>query len=137
MAAAYRIRSIGFDETTKLGVGSLTSNLQIEPTQGAELEDVILRAAHCQMGGTSEMVVKSIQARCFSRLRDLLRHWKSNFVKMYPDDTWTGPEPNLCSLHRLAGHGAIISDTCNAARKVTLVAGITHSEADGRAYWRS
>lgn len=84
---------------------------------GAALEDVILRAAYCPMGGTSELVVKSIETKCFTRLRDLLRRWKATFESLYPGEPWTGPDPSQCSLHRLGGHGAIISDTCNAARK--------------------
>lgn len=36
---------------------------------------------------------------------------------MFPTDTWTGPDPAQCSLHRLGGGGAIVTDTCNTARK--------------------
>lgn len=91
--------------------------MQIEPTDGAPLEDVILRAAYCPMGGTSDLVVQSIEARCLSRLRDLLRRWKATFEDMFPGERWTGPDPTLCSLHRLGGGGALVSDTCNTARK--------------------
>lgn len=62
-------------------------------------------------------MVESIEAKCLSRLRDLLRRWKATFEAMFPGEAWTGPNPALCSLHRLAGGGAIVSDTCNAARK--------------------
>lgn len=117
MAAAFRVRSIGFDETTKFGVSSLTSNLQIEPEEGSPLEEVILRAAYCPMGGTADLVVQSIDSRCLSRLRDLLRRWKSTFETMFPHEAWTGPDASLCSLHRLGGGGALVSDTCNTARK--------------------
>lgn len=117
IAAAFRIRSIGFDETTKFGLASLTSNVQIEPTEGAPLQDVILRAAYCPLGGTAELQVKSIEVKCFSRLRDLLRRWREQFDRMYPNEVWSGPDPALCSLHRLGGGGGLISDTCNTARK--------------------
>lgn len=117
VAAAHRIRAIGFDKTTKLGDTSLTSNLQIEPSEGEALQDVILRAAYCPMGGTSEMLVQSIERKCLSRLRDMLRRWKSMFESMFPGETWTGPDAARCSLHRLGGGGAIITDTCNAARR--------------------
>eukprot|EP00966_Prymnesium_polylepis_P261276 6034975-Prymnesium_polylepis.1 len=50
VAAAYRVCGIGFDETTKLGESALTSNVTIEPTPGAPLEDVIMRAAYCPLG---------------------------------------------------------------------------------------
>lgn len=111
------MRTLGFDETTKLGLASLTSNVQIEPTPGAKLEDVILRAAYCPLGGTAELQVQSIETKCFSRLRDFLRRWRGMFERMYPDEKWTGPDPALCSLHRLGGGGGIISDTCTTARK--------------------
>lgn len=116
VASAYRVRSIGFDETTKLGNSSLTSNVQIEPTEGAKFQDVILRAAYCPMGGTSQLCVESIEKKCFSRLRDFLRRWRDKFKEMFPGEEWTGPDPALCSLHRLGGGGALISDTCNTAR---------------------
>ena len=39
------------------------------------------------------------------------------FRKLYPDEQWTGPDPAQLSLGRLAGGGAIQSDTCNTAQK--------------------
>lgn len=96
---------------------SLTSNVQIEPREGARLEDVILRAAYCPVGGTAELQVQSIEAKCFSRLREFLRRWRHMFEKMFPNEVWTGSDPSLCSLHRLGGGGALISDTCTTARK--------------------
>lgn len=98
-------------------MASLTSNVQVEPEEGSPLEDVILRAAYCPMGGTADLVVQSIEARCLSRLRDLLRRWRSTFEAMFPGEVWTGPDPSLCSLYRLGGGGALVSDTCNTARK--------------------
>lgn len=108
---------MGFDETTKFGSASLTSNAQIEPNEGAQLQDVILRAAHYNLGGTAELAVKSIECKCVSRLRDFQRRWRSQFEKMFPDEKWTGPDPAQCSLHRLSNGGALISGTCNTARK--------------------
>lgn len=96
---------------------SLTSNVQIEPREGARLEDVILRAAYCPVGCTAALQVQSIEAKCFCRLRDFLRRWREMFVKMFPNAVWTGPDPSLCSLNRLGGGGALISDTCTTARK--------------------
>lgn len=90
--------------------------MQIEPTPGGKLQDVILRAAYCPLGGTSELVVQSIESKCLARLRDLLRRWKSQFERMFPGKPWTGPDVARCSLHRLGGGGALITDTCNAAR---------------------
>ena len=117
VAASYAIRLMGFDETTKKGNPSITSNVIIEPTMGAPLEPVILRGAYCSAGGTSELVAKAIEDKCFERLRDLLRQWKAKFLELYPDETWTGPEAEELSLARLAGGGALQSDTCNTAEK--------------------
>lgn len=91
--------------------------MQIEPTKDATLQDVIVRAAYCPLGGTADLVVSSIETKCFSRLRDFLRRWKDMFERMFPSETWTGPNPAQCSLHRLGGGGALITDTCNTARK--------------------
>lgn len=92
VASAFRIRGIGFDETTKLGNTALTSNVTVEPTEGAPLEDVILRAAYCPLGSTADQIVRSIETNCMERLRGRLRQWKTQFEKMYPADEWTGPE---------------------------------------------
>lgn len=117
IASAHRIRAIGYDETTKLGNASLTSNVQIEPAKDAPLQDVIVRAAYCPLGGTADLVVSSIETKCFSRLRSFLRRWQEMFGRMFPTEEWTGPNPANCSLHRLGGGGALITDTCNTARK--------------------
>lgn len=95
VACAHRIRGIGFDETTKLGNNSLTSNVTIEPREGAPFEDVILRAAYCPLGCTSDLIVQSIERKCFERLRGHLRKWKAQFQSMFPQDAWTGPEGEL------------------------------------------
>ena len=87
-------------------------------TEGAPFEIIILKAAYLSTkGGTSAAIVAEIEGKCFERLRDLLRRWKRYFEKLYAGEEWTGPDPERCSLHRLAGGGGVISDTCNAARK--------------------
>lgn len=98
IAGAYRVRGIGFDETTKLGNSSFTSNVTIEVTPGARLEDVICRAAYCPLGGTAELCVRSIELKCFSRMRLLLQQWKAQFELMFPAEQWTGPD----GVHMLA-----------------------------------
>jgi hypothetical protein len=108
---------LGFDETTKKGKPSITSNVIIEPTKGAPLKPVILRGAYCSAGGTSEAIAAAIEKKCFARLRDLLGRWECVFHKLYPGETWTGPKPGNLSMARLAGGGALQSDTCNGARK--------------------
>ena len=114
---AYAIRMLGFDETTKKGNPSITSNVIIEPTKGAPLEPVLLRGAYCSAGGTSEAIAAAIEQKCFARLRGLLARWEAIFHKLYPGETWTGPKPEDLSMGRLAGGGALQSDTCNGARK--------------------
>ena len=117
VASAYAIRMLGFDETTKNGNPALTSNVIIEATRGAKLEPVILRGAYCSAGGTSELLASAIETKCFERLRDFLRRWKAKFEAMYPKEKWTGPEADELSMGRLAGGGALQSDTCNTAEK--------------------
>ena len=114
---AYAIRMLGFDETTKNGNPGITSNVIIEPTKGASLVPVLLRGAYCSAGGTSEAIVSAIEKKCFARLRDILTRWEAMFKKLFPDDTWTGPKPEALSMARLAGGGALQSDTCDGARK--------------------
>lgn len=117
-AAAYRVRLLGFDETTDLQVPVITSNVQVQDTPGAQTEDVVLKAAYISTkGGTSVAVASEIEDKCFARLRELLRLWRNCHDSMFPDAQWTGPDSSNSSLHRLAGGGALISDTCNAARK--------------------
>ena len=49
---------------------------------------------------------------------------------MYPTETWTGPEAGALSMGRLAGGGALQSDTCNTAEKAkTLLAEMVATEA--------
>ena len=121
VAMAYAIRLLGFDETTKNGNPSITSNVIIEPTRGASLEPVILRGAYCSAGGTSELIAAAIESKCFERLRGFLRRWKAKFIELYPTETWTGPEPNELSMARLAGGGGLQSDTCNTAEKAKRI----------------
>ena len=117
VASAYAIRMMGFDETTKKGNPALTSNVIIEPKKGAPLEPVILKGAYCSAGGTSEALAAAIESKCFKRLRSFLESWKTKFFELYPGETWTGPEAEQLSMGRLAGGGALMSDTCNTAEK--------------------
>lgn len=117
-ASAFKVRLLGFDETTDLHQPVLTSNVQIQDFEDGNVCDLVLKAAYlATRGGTSEAVAEQIEDLCFARLRELLRLWKTHHVRLFPTVQWTGPDPQLCSLHRLAGGGALMSDTCNAARK--------------------
>jgi len=116
VAGAHRVAGIGFDETTKKGHGALTSNVSIQLEPGGPLIDVVLRAAYTPLGGTSALVVQSIDRKCFGRLRDLLRRWKAKFESMFPGEVWTGPDAERLGLHQLGDGSALMSDTCNPAR---------------------
>ena len=121
VANAYAIRMLGFDETTKDGDPSITSNVIIEPTKGAVLEPVILIGAYCSAGGTSEKIAAAIESKCFAKLRGFITRVKDKFAELYPEETWTGPEPKDLSMDRLAGGGGIQSDTCNTAEKAKSI----------------
>lgn len=117
-ASAFKVRLLGFDETTDLHQPVLTSNVQIQDTPDGQVQDLVLKAAYlATQGATSEAVAHEIEEMCFARLRGLLVSWHAHHQRMFPDLSWTGPDVQLCSLHRLAGGGALMSDTCNAARK--------------------
>ena len=129
-AAAYRLRMLGNDESSKYRNPAITSNIIVEPEQGAELKVVMLRGVYLSAGGTAEAVTKAIDTKCFGRLRGHLRGWRQKFELMYPEETWTGPDPARLSLARLAGGGALMGDTCNTQRKVeTLLAELIAEQA--------
>lgn len=116
VASAHRIRQLGFDETTKFQDPSMVTSVLVEPHEGAKPEVVILRAAYSTGGGTSELLVKAMEEKCFERLRGFLRGWQATCKRMHPEHVWTGPDPELCGLQRLGGGGAVQSDTCTPAR---------------------
>lgn len=97
---------------------------------------MILKAAYlATSGGESEAIVSEIESKCFERLRSLLRMWKEYHDKLFPDREYSGPSAELCSLFRLAGGGALQSDTCNAARKAKrLLRELAQSQAEE--WWR-
>lgn len=131
-ASAYSVRLIGFDETTDCQEPVLTSNIQIRDVEGGKLDDLVLKAAYLSTkGGTSQAIVSEIEEKCFARLRGHLYLWEKYHRSCYPDTPWTGPDPQMCSLHRLAGGGAIMSDTCNAALKAKrLLADLIRRQAE-------
>ena len=121
VAFAYAIRMLGFDETTKDGDPSITSNVIIEPTKGAVLKPVILIGAYCSAGGTAEKVAAAIETKCFAKLRDFIRRVEAKFRELYPTEEWAGPKPEDLSMARLGGGGGIQSDTCNTAEKAKAI----------------
>jgi hypothetical protein len=130
VADAYSVRMLGSDESTKFGNAAITSNVLVQATPGAECKVVILRGVYCSAGGTAEAVAKAIESKCFARLRDHLRGVKAMFEHMFPGEQWTGPDAERVSLGRLAGGGALQSDTCNTAQKTkTLLAAMIAEQA--------
>lgn len=121
-ASAHRVRLLGFDETTDSQDPVITSNVQVEDTAGAQPENVVLKGAYLSSrGGTSAAVAAEIEGKCFARLRELLLLWRKYHDNMFPAAQWTGPDPSNCSIHRLAAGGALMSDTCNGARKTKIL----------------
>ena len=119
VALCKRIISFGFDESTKFGLGLLSSNTQIEEADGTTA-DVIMRGATLTAGGTSEEVAASVDAKIFSHARHLLAGWKAQHEKLFKPGSWEadgGPDPSQIGLHRLAEETVIMGDTCNGERK--------------------
>ena len=119
VALAIRIISFGFDESTKWGLGLLSTNTQIEPhdAPGTSI-DVVMRGATLTAGGTAEHISKQIEEKLFAHARRLLTLWKEEHEDMYPG-TWDSsgmPSPDNIGLHRLSENAVIMSDTCNPAR---------------------
>ena len=118
VALCKRIISFGWDESTKFGLGLLSSNTQIE-TQTGEVVDVIMRGATLTAGGTAEAIAWSIDRKIFTHARELLVGWKAAHEKQYGAGSWAaagGPDPESIGIHRLSEESLLMSDTCNAAR---------------------
>jgi hypothetical protein len=96
---AKRIISFGFDESTKLGDGVASTNLQIE-TQDGEILDVVLRGAFVIPGGTAEQVRDAMESKLFAHCRKLLRKWK----EVYEQLAVSGPQPAWLSSTRWRAH---------------------------------
>ena len=70
-AAATRVLSFGYDESTKLHVGVLSTNAQLEMSDGTVV-DVLLRGVAVIPGGTAAQVVEALQTKFIGRARHLL-----------------------------------------------------------------
>ena len=121
VALAKRIISFGFDESTKFGLGLLSSNTQIEPHDAPGTSvDVVLRGASLTAGGTSEEVAKSVDQKIFSHSRRLLAGWNEAHETLHGKGSWRldgGPDPSQIGIHRLAEETVVMGDTCNGERK--------------------
>ena len=120
VALAVRIISFGFDESTKWGLGLLSTNTQLEPHDAPGTSvDVVMRGASLTNGGTAEHLSKEIEGKLFSHARRLLTLWKEEHERMFGEGSWAKadmPSADNIGLHRLSENAVIMSDTCNAAR---------------------
>lgn len=117
VAKAKRVISFGFDETTKLGDGLASTNVQIEHASG-HVSDEVMRGAFLIPGGTAEQVASAMETKLFARGRRLLCKWQQVHEDLFGVDSWGkdgGPKSSQLGYHRLVG-SLIMSDTCNAAR---------------------
>ena len=120
VALCKRIISFGWDESTKFGLGLLSSNTQIEPHDApGTVVDVVMRGATLTAGGTADAIAWSIDHKIFAHARKLLVGWKAEHEKQFDVGSWAaagGPNPESIGIHRLSEQTLLMSDTCNAAR---------------------
>ena len=141
VALCKRIVSFGWDESSKFGLGLLSSNTQIE-THTGEIVDVVMRGATLTAGATAEAVAWSIDKKIFTHARRLLAEWRDAHEKRFGAGSWAaagGPAPGSLGLNRLTENTLLMSDTCNAARKckrlVAEAALASLKEKIGEAAW--
>ena len=125
LASCKRMRCLGFDESTKLQIGVLSTSVQAEMPDGTTL-DVVLQGALMIPGGTAEQVAHALETRVFGRGRAALQGWTDMHEKMHGVGSWSGPLAKALGLHRLGAGGLVMSDTCNGAphsmhRTLTLI----------------
>ena len=118
VALSKRIISFGWDESTKFGLGLLSSNTQIETHEG-EVVDVVMRGAALTAGGKAEAVAWAIDHKIFRHARRLLEEWRTAHEQKFGAGSWCadgGPSPGSLGLNRLTELTTLMSDTCNSAR---------------------
>ena len=120
VAMARRIISFGWDESTKFGMGLLSTNTQIEPHDAPGTSvDLVQRGGALTAGGTSEYIASEI-AQLFAHSRELLQDWKAVHEEQCGSGSWeaaSAPNPSAVGMHRLCENTVLESDTCNGARK--------------------
>jgi hypothetical protein len=122
---AIRIISFGFDESTKYGLGLLSTNTQIEPrgAPGTSI-DVVQRSATLTAGSTAEAIAASIDTNIFSHGRHRLAGWKELHEKKFGAGSWRragAPVPESLGMHRLSENTVLMSDTCSTAEKTKRI----------------
>ena len=127
VADAEYIRSFGYDESTKLQIGILSTNAQIKPgpfvsklmslpLEQRKLIDVALRGAAVIPGGTAMQVVQALESKFFARGRKLLVAWRDEYETQNGEGTWPGPDPSQLGTHQLGADCLLLTDTCTPAR---------------------
>jgi hypothetical protein len=133
VAACVRILSFGWDESTKWGLGLLSSNMQIVEHGAPTAVNLVPRGATLTAGGTAKQIAKEIDEKIFLHLRKLLVGWKRCHEAKFGEGSWAaagGPDPECIGMHRLSERTLLQSDTCNAARATkTLVAEMAEAAA--------
>ena len=141
VALSKRIISFGWDESSKFGLGLLSSSTQIE-TQDGQIVDVVMRGAALTAGGTAEAIAWSVDTKVFSHARRLLKEWRAAHEQRFGAGSWAaagGPAPGSIGMNRLTENTLLMSDTCNAARKCKRLIAAAAMEAlkakVGEAVW--
>jgi hypothetical protein len=122
VAGCTRILSFGWDESTKWGLGLLSSNMQIIEHGASKAVDLVPRGATLTAGGTAKQISKEIEEKIFMHLRKLLVGWRRCHEARFGEGSWAaagargGPDPECIGMHRLSERTLLQSDTCNAAR---------------------
>ena len=118
-AAAMRIMSFGWDESTKFGDAVFGCHFRITNKDGT-IEDICLRGLSIlPAGGTSAAILEHIEKRILGYSRRLLEKWQEKHEQKIGKGSWAAagmPSPENIGLHRLCEDTVLITDTCNGAR---------------------
>ena len=122
LAKSLCVRQIGTDATSRKKLELLTSNVMITCPDGS-VGPLIMSGAYIARGATSELEANGVLSM-FERGREKLGWWIDIVREEYPGVDFGEsaiPDPELCTLGRLGGGGAVTSDTCNQARKTCKI----------------
>ena len=114
------------DDTKRRGIEIGNSICRIASESG--YRNVALSSAIFAADGTAESQVAAIKST-FAEGRVLLQNWRDVTEKMFagrPDLLVQLPDPNRLTIARLADHGWIMGDNCNAAKKMKVVPRVSH-----------
>ena len=118
IAQCKRVLSFGFDGTTKLQFGLLSTNHQIELSDGSII-DVVLRGAALTEGGEALDTVHLLESKFFARGRRQLTRLRSVYEEQNGKGSWARdglPAPSRLGSHQLGNGCVLMTDTCNPAR---------------------